>query len=258
MRLLKKFNQVCALMILGLFLVSVSTAQAFVFQEKISTSKSLAHYAMGQIFDMLGLSNQAIMEYEKAARYDEGSYLIHLRLGADYARIGLLDEAGVYLERARAASPDKQHILETLAQYYFTVGDTEDGLAALLHAYEVAPQFEGPAAVYAAGLIRTGNTAGAEEFLMKAFGTTTVSHSSVINAYVSVGNLQKVHDLWEARLAQDPEDAAAHLSLAAVLAEEGDAAEAVAHVEQALALDPGLQPQADHLLGRMTEAGMIQ
>ncbi|MBU0467852.1 MAG: tetratricopeptide repeat protein [Candidatus Omnitrophica bacterium] len=66
---------------------------AFAFQEKVSISRGLSHYAVGQMYDLLGLTERAILEYEKASQFDDASYLIHLRLGTDYARLGMLEEA---------------------------------------------------------------------------------------------------------------------------------------------------------------------
>ncbi|MBZ0166818.1 MAG: hypothetical protein K8I00_08420, partial [Candidatus Omnitrophica bacterium] len=50
----------------GLLLLTVShvrTADAFVFQDRIATYKALAHYGMGQIFDLLGQTTKAVQEY---------------------------------------------------------------------------------------------------------------------------------------------------------------------------------------------------
>lgn len=83
-------------MVLSVLLTLVLTpvnSHSFVNQDKIATAKALAHYMMGHRYDLLGEIELAALEYQKALQFDQASYLIHLRLGADYARLNLLDEA---------------------------------------------------------------------------------------------------------------------------------------------------------------------
>ena len=109
----------------GVFLLIAQPAHAFFYQERISTAKALAHYATGQVYDLLGLTNQAVLEYEKASQYDEGSYLIELRLGVDYARLGLLAEAKEALELAHTYNTEDLQSHYLLALIYSTEGDYE-------------------------------------------------------------------------------------------------------------------------------------
>jgi len=103
-----------------LMLLHPSTVFAFVEQERIAFSKGLAHYAMGQIYDYLGLTNRAVFEYEKASQFDEASYIIRLRLGADYARLNLLPEAIEQLKRVNSYNPEDLQAHYLLALIYST------------------------------------------------------------------------------------------------------------------------------------------
>jgi len=107
-----------------IFLCSSQT-EAFIFQDRISVSKSIAHYAMGQIYDLLGLPNRAVMEFEKAAQFDEASYLIHLRLGADYARLDMLAKSEEELKIASKYNPDDLQSHYLLALIYSTQKEYE-------------------------------------------------------------------------------------------------------------------------------------
>lgn len=71
----------------------IPSTEAFAQEDRVSTSKAIAHYAMGQVYDLLGLTNRAVFEYEKAVQFDESSYVIHLHLGLAYARLNMLKEA---------------------------------------------------------------------------------------------------------------------------------------------------------------------
>lgn len=91
-------NFVC-LGVMALVLCSPVRATAFVDQDRIAMAKGLAHYAMGFRHDLLGQLNRAVLEYEKAAQFDEGGYLIQLRMGTDYARLNMLSDAIEHLTR---------------------------------------------------------------------------------------------------------------------------------------------------------------
>ncbi|MCA9407673.1 MAG: tetratricopeptide repeat protein [Candidatus Omnitrophica bacterium] len=108
----------------GLFFLAISLkvsyVQAFAYEEKVSNSKALAHYAMGQIYDNLGLFNRAILEYESAAQYDESSYLIYLRAGVDYARLNMLSEAIASLKLVDQYNPEELQSHYLLALIYST------------------------------------------------------------------------------------------------------------------------------------------
>jgi len=107
--------------ILAATLLCACQAEAFFFQqEKITTSKGLAHYAMGQVYDLLGLTKHAALEYEKAAQFDTTGYLIRLRLGADYARLGILARAVEELKVAATLNSEDLQSHYLLALIYST------------------------------------------------------------------------------------------------------------------------------------------
>lgn len=115
-----RVRTVCALFVVLTVLSFSSKAESFAFQERVSLTKALAHYAMGQMYDLLGLTNRAIFEYEKAAQFDNSSYLIHLRLGADYARLNMLDEAINELKLVHRYNPEDLQSHYLLALIYST------------------------------------------------------------------------------------------------------------------------------------------
>lgn len=101
--ILRKISYLTVMVVL---LCTASRVQAFSFQERVSTAKGLAHYAMGHIYDLLGHPANAVVEYERAVYFDEASYLGYLRLGADYARLDKLDESVSALHRVLIFNPE--------------------------------------------------------------------------------------------------------------------------------------------------------
>jgi tetratricopeptide (TPR) repeat protein len=94
------------------------SADAFVHKDRVAMAKSLAHYVMGNQYDFLEETNYAVLEYEKAVRFDEGSYLIHLRLGTGYARLNMLTEAIEHLEIVHRLNPGDMQSHYLLALIY--------------------------------------------------------------------------------------------------------------------------------------------
>lgn len=84
------------------------------------TPESVSHYTMGLVNDWNGFTEDAIKEYEQAAKYDSKSYIIHLRLGADYARVGKLTEAIAELKLASEVDPQDLQTHYLLALIYST------------------------------------------------------------------------------------------------------------------------------------------
>ncbi len=82
------------------------------------TPESLSHFLKGLLYDWDGMTGLAINEYEQAARYDPDSFAIHLKLGADYARIGELEKAIKEIETAQSINPRYLHSYYLLAVLY--------------------------------------------------------------------------------------------------------------------------------------------
>jgi len=118
-----KDNSMKIVIIINLFIVlflSPVRAEAFIFQDRVAMAKALAHYTMAQIHDLLGQTKLAVLEYQKTTQFDEGSYLAHLRLGANYARLNMLDEAQNELKLVQQYNPEDLQSHYLLALIYST------------------------------------------------------------------------------------------------------------------------------------------
>lgn len=99
-------------------LVCSARGEAFVHEQRVAMAKSLAHYCLGNRYDLLEQTNYAVLEYEKAAQFDEGSYLIRLRLGMGYARLNMLSEAVEQLKLVHQLNPEDLQSHYLLALIY--------------------------------------------------------------------------------------------------------------------------------------------
>jgi Tfp pilus assembly protein PilF len=118
MRKLGKAGILMMLVFFWVFVHGATSAGAFIYPDRITMVKGLAHYAMGYMYDLRGLTNQAILEYEMASRFDDASYLIRLRLGTNYARLHLLPQSIHELRRVQDLNPQDLQSHYLLALIY--------------------------------------------------------------------------------------------------------------------------------------------
>jgi len=114
----KHIIAICVI-ILAVGALSSSSVSARVYPT--SASKAITHYTRGVMNDLLGLTQEAIEEYEKAASLDKTSYAVHLRLGVDYARVGKLYESIEELNLVTQYNPDDIQSRYLLALVYSTL-----------------------------------------------------------------------------------------------------------------------------------------
>lgn len=89
MRLFKKFDYSVVILMACICLLP---QESWAGQDREKKAKNLAQYMMGIVYDLQGETEEAIKRFEKAAEHED-NYAVHLRLGADYARLGKLKEA---------------------------------------------------------------------------------------------------------------------------------------------------------------------
>ncbi len=105
-----------------LLLLSPSSLALGSQEEQIN---SISSYAMGVIHDLNGDTDQAISAFENSAKF-KASGAVHLRLGADYARLGKLDEATKELNALLKDDPDNIQGRYLLALIYTTKKDYDN------------------------------------------------------------------------------------------------------------------------------------
>lgn len=107
---------------LGLFVATLIAVppKVYAVDEQEKTAKSLAHYTMGLICDLYGMTEESVKYYESASGFDPGSYVIRLKLGANYARLGNLDVAVEQLKAVHKYNPQDLQSHYLLALIYST------------------------------------------------------------------------------------------------------------------------------------------
>jgi tetratricopeptide (TPR) repeat protein len=196
---------------LSVCLLSVVPSFADGRVEKITKSKALAHYIMGITYDLYDLGAEATTEFEKAALLDPSSAATRLRLGADYARLGRLDEAINHLVLVQVLEPDD------LQSHY---------LLALI--YSTQKKFDKAAVEY--------------EEILKSLTKTNPKNTDV---YFYLGQLYYSQHQYEKAIAQfekiltiDPKNVEMMYFLGSILVEAGKNDAGVQVFKKALAINP--------------------
>ncbi len=165
-------------------------------------------------------------------------------LGMFYNRLGRSADAVPSLEKAHALSPNKQTIAFELASTYLNVGKTTEALALLQKAYESAPKFSSARMTYAVAAIYAKQFELAAE-LLNPVVDAAISDERVVKAYYDVKQYGKVLDIWKARVAKDPSNPQAQVSLGAAYLLNGERQRSIAALQKASELNPAFKEQAE-------------
>jgi len=201
---------VCAGICLMAF-VCPPSASAFVNEDRIALSKGLAHYVMGYRDDLLGQTNHAVLEYEKAAQFDASGYLVRLRLGTGYARLNMLPEAINQLRVVHQLNP------EDMQSHY---------LLALI--YSNQRQYDNAAQEY--------------EIILKTFSKEEPQNVEIYGylgqLYYSQRKYDQAIEQFEKILAVESGNADVMYMLGSLYLETGQKERAVAILKQSISIDP--------------------
>ncbi|NBD74426.1 tetratricopeptide repeat protein [Patescibacteria group bacterium] len=193
-----------------------------------------------------------------------------LFMGSYLANLGRFEEAIEYLERGVELSPGKQSTYVEIAMRYINLGQPKRALEYFRQAFELDPSILDMREYYALGLIYDGQYEEAdalflteageldrdiipqkrrEEFAL-ASGTDDViiDDDRFLRAWQGAGQHDRVVAILRKRVAENPDNAQSHVSLAAGLVAAGNPEAAIEAVEQAIAIDPSFEAQGQQFI----------
>jgi len=205
----------------------------------------LAHYMMGLIDDLSAQADQAVREYELSLKFNAQVYAPHLRLGADYARIGRLDEAVDVLHKAIALDPDDPQSRYLLALIYSTQKKFDEAASQYewllqsaskdnpdnIEIYMYLAQLYYAEHQYAKAIVQF-------QKILELKPKDTQSLYLLGSLYLETGKRQDAYAIFKKVLDQDPDHDGALNSLGYMYAEDGiHLDEALSYVQRAIAID---------------------
>lgn len=171
-----------------------------------------------------------------------------LFLGAVLGAYGQYEAAAAALARAHELSPGKQSILFEMGLNAQSRGDMNGALALFKQAYELEPSFRDALIFYIAAAIRAEDDTLAENLLAPHLSSGDLADVRIAAAYVSRNRYDKIIPIWKARIAENPGDAQARLTLAAAYYAIGDRAASVKELVSAREIAPENAGQIDALI----------
>lgn len=198
----------------------------------------------------VALAKEKLIEQVNATPTDTRYILF---TGTVFNNLGEYKEARDYFERALETSPTKQNIFFSLGSAYVGMGKAEypKALEVFKKAYDLEPNYNEAAFVYAVGAIFNENYKLAEELLVKIPIEETLFDDRLLSAYYSVKKYDEVASILQTRLIVNPNDAGSYFRLAALAFEMGQKTKSVEYLKKAGEIDPNLKQQTDYLIGEI-------
>jgi len=212
---------------------------------QVPTASAEAFYALGLALDDLGRPDAAMAAYEKALRVRPDHTPSLLQLAIVCEKQGRLADAESWLRKLVALDPHSALAHLKLATVLEGVNKLEEAQIHTETALRCAP--ENPEAYLCLGsiLIRRNQVSDAVPFFNHAVQLDPVAGACAAQMLREV--LAEGTRGWEERLASDPWNFDALLSLAKIRYSEKKPLEAIALLERALAVRPG-EPNAEYAL----------
>jgi len=192
-------------------LMCVCPSTSWASMEREALSKGISHYIMGMVHDFEGQTEQAVEEFKEAAKFDYTSYAIHLRIGANYARLGKIDEAIEELKLASQLNPEDLQPHYLLALIYSSQQDF----------IKAAEEYE--------SILRHYSIQDPEN---------TQVYKYLAQLYYSQGKLDKAIEQYQKILSIEPKNAEVMYLLGSLYLETEDRARAVELFKEAIKIDP--------------------
>ncbi len=234
---LKLFNKVYSYHSFG---DSEATEQLVTVSTQVSQAQSGVTDAQKQDFYNLA---KAKVEEKIAKSPTDARYLVFA--GSFFNRFGQYDEAIKYLERALAESPKKQSIFFELGSSYLGKKNYEKTMSLFKEAYTLKPSARESQILYALGAIYAGNSAVLKDLSSVIDQDTIISDNRFLSTYAAVGDYNSAINILNARLAKDPNNRDAKLSLASVYNTIGQKQKAIDIIRAIIASDPTFKEQGD-------------
>jgi O-antigen ligase/Tfp pilus assembly protein PilF len=217
----------------------LSTAYQVLRQPAVSTSTK-------QEFVSRTISEQ---QAQLAELPDEARYTLFF--GSFLDNLGYPKEGLVLLEKAAALSPRKQTIKFELISNALQQNQVDQALTIAKEAFELDPSFPEARRIYGLLLLQKGKYAEADEVLTYTnprTGAVLELDERFINMYAQLKRYDKVLQLWQTKVAADPNNVQDRFSLAAAYLATGDRGAAIKEINSAISIDPGQRTFGEQLI----------
>lgn len=182
------------------------------------------------------------------------TYLYKFWLSQLYAFMGEFVDAGYYpkaekfLVETWNINKNRQTVPLLLAKTYFIEGKVDESIKVMEELVAQNPAYEQPHWFLGLNLMNSGQTKRGLEELEKGknFGLGFKSNIQyLIDVYAQVKQYEKIPQLYEILISQEPGNYGYYANLAATYAEIGNKPKALEYIKKAVELNPALQAEAE-------------
>ncbi len=192
----------------------------------------------------------AHQEFDKQIALTPKDARPYILFGSFLNSVNLSEQALPYLNKALSLSPGKQTILYQIGYAYAGKNDYKTAASYFQKAYEEDKSNVEAQTIYATVAIYMNDFTLADSII----GTSTITDDRLIHAYTLAKKYDKVVEINKEKVAANPNDGQAHVSLAASYVQVGDRVDAVAEINKAIQIAPSFQSQGETLI-KQIEAG---
>lgn len=174
---------------------------------------------------------------------------IYILTGAFLNRIGELNDAVTFLEKAHELSPGKQNPIFELGLNYINRRDFSKGLEYFKQAYDLDPTYPEAIKWYASGLIF--NNRAKEALVFMKDNPNLQYEQAIINAYANIKDYDKVISIYENVLKDDPQNTQVKASLAATYLSKGMPSKAIQILSEISKDNPSFKEKIDQYISQI-------
>lgn len=182
-------------------------------------------------------------------------------LNSRYSNVpGAFEKAVEYFERALKVSPRRQSVYLDFGSLYAAQGQYDRALALWKQAYDLDRSYPDAALYYAIGLVYTGDFVAANEVLgpLRASQAPQAYDQRLVNAYGNARRFDLVVDTINAKIAAGQANGRDYLVLGVAYSELKNSEKAIAALEKAIELDPGVKDQAQQFINEIKRGGAVK
>jgi tetratricopeptide (TPR) repeat protein len=223
----------------------------------------IAHTNLGLAYDVKGMSDRAMAEYEKAIAINPLLAHPYNNLGFDYYKKDRYDDAIAHYEKALAIDADYAKAYYNLSLAYYGKHMFDESVAAYEKAVGLDPDLAGIYRDLGKALANAYNKRGQALHLKGMFDAAIACYEKALAlnpgsaeaynnaglAYYAKGMFDQAIARYDKTLAINPNIAGAQINAGLALHAKGMFDEAIARYEKALAINPGIT-EAYYYMGR--------
>ena len=199
----------------------------------------------------LGLS-QMLLQLKRT----ENDARHQLFMGSFLHAYGKTDEALIYYQNALKLSPKKQLIYNSITRVYLDKGNFPEALKYSKESFELDKSYSLGLIEYIVTAIYARDFALVDSLIESNNKRGIVTDPRIIQAFVQVGKINKVIDIWEKEVENSPDNIQNYFSLAASYYVAGRDANAIAILGKLITLAPSTKEQAEYYIGEIRKGSL--